>query len=26
MRDDPFDAYERTDGMYHHLKVQEIDK
>jgi len=26
MRDDPFDAYERTDGMYHHLKIQEIDK
>jgi len=26
LRDDPRDAYERTDGMYHHLKVQEIDK
>ena len=26
MRDDPFDAYERTDGMYHHIKLQEIHK
>lgn len=26
MREDILDAYERTDGMYHHLKVQEIDK
>lgn len=23
-RDDPRDAYEKTDGMYHHLKIQEI--
>jgi len=26
LREDIRDAYERTDGMYHHLKVQEIDK
>lgn len=26
LRDDPRDAYERTDGMYHHMKLQEIHK